>query len=59
MTKQFIEKVLNERIVDTKNYRYIAKVRCDGTQEIKRLRIEDLDTTNAIDGWETVQVVEK
>lgn len=59
MKKEFIEKVLNERLVDTKSYRYVAKVRFDGKQEIKRLRLEYLDTTKAIDGWEIVAVIDK
>jgi len=53
MKKDFIEKVLHERIVDTKQYRYVAKVK-DGKQYINRLPVADLDTTTAIDGWETV-----
>jgi len=53
MKKEFIEKVLRERIVDTKQYRYVAKVK-DGKQYINRLPVADLDTTAAIDGWETV-----
>lgn len=53
MKKEFIEKVLNERIVDTAKYRYVAKVR-DGVQYIARLPIMDLDTTSAIDGWTVV-----
>jgi len=53
MKKEFIEKVLHERIVDTKQYRYVAKVK-DGKQYINRLPVADLDTTAAIDGWETI-----
>ena len=53
MKKEFIKKVLNERIVDTAKYRYVAKVR-DGLQYIVRLPIADLDTTGAIDGWTVV-----
>jgi hypothetical protein len=53
MKKDFIEKVLRERIVDTKQYRYVAKVK-DGKQYINRLPVADLDTTSAIDGWKTV-----
>lgn len=53
MKKEFIEKVLNERIVDTAKYRYVAKVR-DGVQYIARLPIVDLDTTGAIDGWTVI-----
>lgn len=53
MKKEFIKKVLNERIVDTVKYRYVAKVR-DGVQYIIKLPISDLDTTNAIDRWTVV-----
>lgn len=49
MTKHFFERVKNERLVDTRKYRYIVK---DG--KIMRLPVSDLDTTAAIDGWETV-----
>ena len=57
MTKAFINRVLIKRIVDTRNYRYIVEEchNADGQwQEIRRLPIDDLDTTAAIDGWETV-----
>lgn len=57
MTKTFIARVMLERIVDTRNYRYVAK-ECYNSEsnwlEIRRLNISDLDTTAAIDGWETV-----
>lgn len=49
MTSAFINKVIEERIVDTDKYRYIADN--DG---IKRLPIEWLGTTKSIDGWATV-----
>ena len=54
MTKAFIERVKNERIVDTRKYRYILDVPVDKTPCIKRLPISNLDTTAAIDGWEVV-----
>lgn len=57
MTKTFITRVMFERIVDTRNYRYVAKECYDHESnwlEIRRLPISDLDTTAAIDGWETV-----
>lgn len=60
MTKDFERKVLNERTVDTKTYRYIVKEKYDAeTQwaEIQRLPIAKLDTAAAIDGWETVKVI--
>lgn len=53
MKRQFIEKVLNERIVDTVKYRYVAKVR-EGVQYVARILIADLDTTSAIDCWTVV-----
>ena len=60
MTKDFERKVLNERIVDTKTYRYIVAEKYDAESqwaEIKRLPIAQLDTAAAIDGWETVKVI--
>jgi hypothetical protein len=57
MAKTFIARVLEERIVDTRNYRYVVK-ECynheECWQEIRRLPIITLDTTSAIDWWETV-----
>lgn len=49
MTKKFIERLKEERTIDTKNYRYVI----DG-REIKRLPIDDLDTTAALNEWEVV-----
>lgn len=60
MTKQFIQRVLAERIVDTRKYRYALKERHNADEqwaEIRRLPLEDLGTTAAIDGWETVAEV--
>lgn len=60
MTKDFINRVIREGIVDTKNYRYIRKDMNNATEqwlEIRRLPLSALDTTAAIDGWETVQVI--
>lgn len=59
MDNKFFDKVLRERIVDTKQYRYTVKERndADGQHiEIVRLPISSLNTTAAIDGWETVKV---
>lgn len=39
-------------IYDTKKYRYIIDTK---TGDIKRIRIELLDTTAARDSWETVK----
>nr|DAR06248.1 MAG TPA: hypothetical protein [Caudoviricetes sp.] len=52
MTNKFYERVIKERTVDTRNYRYTINER-EG--EIVRLRIEYLDTTAAITEWETVK----
>lgn len=60
MTKDFINRVIREGIVDTKNFRYIRKDMNNATEqwmEIRRLPLSALDTTAAIDGWETVQVI--
>ena len=57
LTKAFIERVQAERIVDTRQYRYVAKECYNADEqwlEIRRLPLDALDTTEAIDGWETV-----
>lgn len=54
MTKAFVEKIKREKVVDTRKYRYILEENVDKTPCIKRLPKIDLDTTAAIDGWETV-----
>ncbi len=61
LSKAFIERVKKEYIVDTRKYRYTTKECYDATHqwlEIRRLPISALDTTAAIDGWETVEVIE-
>ena len=58
MKNAFYDRVIREQIVDTKQYRYIAKDCYNADEqwvEIRRLPIKDLDTTNAIDSWETVK----
>ena len=59
MTKKFAERVLNEGIVDTAKYRYTfrAYYGCRDHVKILRLPLADLDTTEAINGWQTVMVV--
>lgn len=57
MTKAFENRVKKELTVDTKTYRY--KFECiinQGIAVIKRLPIKELNTTAAIDGWETVKI---
>ena len=56
MKKSFIEKVIRENIVDTRSYRYHAVCLPDRL-EIRRLPIASLDTTDAINGWETVLTI--
>ena len=56
MTKAFRDKVLRNGSVDTKTYRYRV-VECGDHGEIRRLRIEYLDTAAALDSWETVEVL--
>lgn len=65
MTEKFRQKVLHDRLVDTAKYRYIAEDEAVATENgmvyrttIKRLPLESLDTTAAIDGWETVLTIE-
>jgi len=60
MTREFTERVLSERVVDTKTYRYAAKECGDDEKqwlEIRRIRLEKLGTTAALDDWETVKVI--
>ena len=60
MRKELRERVLRKGIVDTRNYRYITKECRDASEqwlEIRRLPLTSLDTTAAIDGWETVEVI--
>lgn len=57
LSKAFIDRVRAERIVDTRTYRYVAKECYNAVEqwlEIRRLPLSALDTTAAIDGWETV-----
>ena len=52
MTNKFYNRVMSERVVDTREYRYMIDER-EGT--IVRLRLEYLDTTAEITEWETVK----
>lgn len=58
MTKDFINRLMHDRIIDTRNYRYIVTEEHDNEEqwaEIKRIPLSQLDTTATIDGWETVK----
>ena len=58
MTKAFKERVIRERIVDTKNYRYCVK-ECGDYAEIIRIPYRLLDYTLAAnpDNWEVVAII--
>ena len=56
MTAKFIDWVIREGIVDTKNYRYAYRV--DKTRAVvERLLISQLDTTAALEPWEVIEVI--
>ena len=56
MTKMFEAKVIRERIVDTKTYRYRVHEHADH-MDIERIELCKLDTTEAINGWEIVKTI--
>ena len=61
MKKSFENRIMNEHIVDTRNYRYIVADCYDDKHqwaEIRRLPLDKLDTTAANDSWETVRRIE-
>ena len=53
ITKKFIEKVLHDRIIDTKKYRYRVN---ESSGYIERIPIEYLDTTKVLEEWEQVEI---
>ena len=58
MTKAFINRVMHDGTVDTRNYRYIVTEEHDSDKqwaEIKRLPIDKLETTAVLTDWETVK----
>ena len=60
MKTEFINRVISECIVDTKQYRYIAVYTNNGNEqwvEIHRIPLKSLDTTDTINGWETVKII--
>lgn len=58
MTKAFRERLMREITVDTRTYRYTVKQNVRTWKyEILRIRLTALDTTEAIDGWELVEVI--
>lgn len=57
MKKIFMEKIIRLGSVDTRLYRYVSREYPDKLA-IERIPLSDLGTTAALDGWETVQVIE-
>lgn len=57
MTKNFVNRVEKEYIVDTKNYRYKFETGNRGAR-ILRISLDKLDTTAAINGWEVAKVID-
>ena len=53
MSKNFEKKIIMNRVVDTKNYRYAVR-ECADHMEIVRIALNDLDTTAE---WEVVKTI--
>lgn len=56
MKREFIEKVISERSVDTRKYRYVYRVGFDAAH-IERIELSKLGTTAAYSGWELVKKI--
>ena len=56
ITEERVREIMRNGTTDTRTYRFIAREYPDRA-EIQRLPIRYLDTTAALDGWETVAVV--
>ena len=58
MKKSFLQKLIEERIIDTKNYRYILDTDCRLERPlVKRIELDKLETTAAINSWEIIEDV--
>ena len=58
MKKSFLQKLIAERIIDTKNYRYILDTDCRLERPlVKRIELDKLETTAAINSWEIIEEV--
>ena len=55
MKRGFIERVIRERIVDTRKYRYISESTFAEGLVIRRIPLEYLNTTRALNSWESVR----
>ena len=54
MKKEFIERVIRERVVDTRKYRYVCHFGWTHAS-IRRMERRVLGTTAAYDRWEVVK----
>lgn len=58
MKKSFLKKIVTERIIDIKKYRYVLDMDCRLERPlVKRIELYKLGTTAAINGWEIVAEV--
>lgn len=57
MKQELIDRIIREAVVNTDKYRYLYETDNKGAR-IKRLPLDMLDTTAAINGWEVVKVLE-
>ena len=58
MKKTFLRKIINEKVVDTRNYRYVLDTDCRLARPlIKRIALDKLETTVAINEWEIIAEV--
>lgn len=58
VSNKFVERVISERIVDTRRYRYIIREHLsNGYAEILRIHLDCLGTTNSINDWEVVKIL--
>ena len=58
LSNKFVGRVISERIVDTRRYRYIIRERLsNGCAEILRIPLDCIGTTKSIDGWKVVKIL--
>lgn len=58
LSNKFVRRVISERIVDTRLYRYIIREHLsNGYAEILRIPLDYLGTTKSINGWEVVKIL--
>lgn len=57
LSDNFVARVISERIVDTRRYRYIIKEHRCGYAEILRINLDYLGTTKSINGWKVVKIL--